>query len=89
MGASGCDPALMLHVTLQLSENQEAMLAERIAAGEFASLEDYVTALVDAETRAKAQERLEALLLEGLHSEELGWTPELREQIRRDAHLIP
>ncbi|WP_375392931.1 type II toxin-antitoxin system ParD family antitoxin [uncultured Sphingomonas sp.] len=59
----------MLHVTLQLTENQEAMLTERIAAGEFASLEDYVAALVDAETRAKAQERLEALLLDGREGE--------------------
>ena len=75
----------MLHVTLQLTENQEAMLTERIAAGEFASLEDYVTALVDAETKAKAQERLEVLLLEGLEGEATEMSDDDWAELRRIA----
>ena len=75
----------MLHVTLQLTENQEAMLTERIAAGEFASLEDYVTALVDAETKAKAQERLEMLLLEGLEGEATEMSDDDWAELRRIA----
>lgn len=40
----------MRYVTINLSEAQEAQLSGRIAAGEFASLDDYVAALVVAET---------------------------------------
>lgn len=77
----------MRHVTINLSEAQEAQLSERIAAGEFASLDDYVAALVVAETRKCAQERLEELSMEGLNSEELAWTPELMDDIRTAARL--
>lgn len=77
----------MLNVTIHLSEAQEAMLSERVAAGEFASIDAYVAALIDAETAARAQARLDELLLEGLNSPELDWTPELLEEVRRDAGL--
>lgn len=72
----------MRHVTINLSEAQEAQLSERIAAGEFASLNDHVAALVGAETRERARGRLEELLMDGLNSEELAWTPELMDEIR-------
>lgn len=77
----------MRHVTINLSEAQEAQLSERIASGEFASLDDYVAALVVAETRERAQERLEELLMEGYDSPSLRWTPALMDEIRAAARL--
>jgi hypothetical protein len=78
----------MEHVTIPLTATRQAML-EGIAAETGVSVEEYVTALIDADTRAKAAERLEALLLEGLEGESLRWTPELMEDIRRRARLHP
>ena len=73
----------MRHVTINLSEAQEAQLSQRIAAGEFASLDDYVAALVVAETRQRAQDRLE----EGYDSPRLRWTPRLMDEIKAAARL--
>lgn len=89
MRGNGSDATLspMLHVTLQLSDAQEAMLSERQAAGEFASIDAYLTALIDAETRLSAQQRLEGLLLEGVRSLSRPWTPEMMDEIRRAARL--
>lgn len=53
-----------LHISL--SDRQQAFVDEQVSAGEFASAADYVAALIDAEAKAKAQEKLEALLLEAL-----------------------
>lgn len=75
----------MKHEPIKLSPERLAYAEEAASAGGYASIADYLTALIDAERRA--QERLEELLLEGLNSEELDWTPELFEQIRRDARL--
>lgn len=77
----------MLHVTLQLSDAQEAMLSERQAAGEFVSIDAYLTALIEAETRLNAQQRLEGLLLEGVRSPSRPWTSEVMDEIRRAARL--
>lgn len=79
----------MRHVTIQLSDAQEAMLSERLAHSDYASLDDFVTALLEQELRMDPQDRLEALLLEGLDGEEIEWTPALLDEIRREAGLIP
>lgn len=78
----------MGHVTIELSQAQEALLSRRLAEGEFASLDDYVRALVDSELRERAREQLEEQLLQGLRGERLDWTPQLLERIRRNAGLI-
>jgi antitoxin ParD1/3/4 len=75
----------MEHVSIPLSDAHQAFLEEQV--GEDGSIADYVAALIDADARAKAQARLEALLQEGLDSEPLDWTPELMERIKRDAGL--
>jgi antitoxin ParD1/3/4 len=77
----------MEHVSIPLSDAHQAFLEEQ--AGEHGSIAAYVAALIDADARAKAQARLEALLIEGLESEPLEWTPQLLEQIERDAGLRP
>ena len=60
---------------------------DQVANGSYASASDYLASLVKADAQAKAQERLEAELLEGLEGEDLDWTPELFGQIRREAGL--
>jgi hypothetical protein len=37
------------------------------------------------DTKAKAQAKLEALLLEGLEGEDMAWTPALMDEIRSEA----
>ena len=56
-------------IRINLSEPEQAFLDEQAAAEGHASAEDYATALVRAELKAKAEERLESLLLEGLEGE--------------------
>lgn len=75
----------MKHVTIPLSDAQHAALESRVSGGDYASVEEYVTALIDAEARTRAQERLEALLLEGLASPATLWTPESMEHLRQRA----
>ena len=60
---------------------------EQVASGSYASAIDCVAALVQADARARAQERLEAELLKGLESPTRRWTPELMDEIRQVAHL--
>lgn len=75
----------MKHVTIPLSEAQHAALERRVADGDYSSVEDYVTALIDTEARARAKERLEALLLEGLASPSISWTQDSMEELRQRA----
>lgn len=79
----------MKHVTIELTDAQQARLEEFAAQDGHASVRDYVAALIDADARAKAQERLEEMLLEGLRSPSLAWTPELMDEIRRAARSNP
>ena len=78
----------MKHVTVPLSDAQHAALAARVSQGDHASVEDYVAALVDAEARVRAQERLEELLIDGLASPATPWTQGSMEALRRKAREL-
>ena len=71
---------------LDLSPAHAAFVDEQVALGGYANASDFIAKLIDA--RAKAQNQLEALLLEGLDGEALEWTPDLVDDIRRKAGLI-
>ena len=75
---------------ISLSDRQQAFVEEQVASGAYADASEYFTALVRADEKAKAQEKLEALLLEALDEEgdDREWTPELIEQIRDEAKRI-
>ena len=64
----------MKHVTIRLADAEGVVLEERTIEGEFASIDEYVRALVDAQGDTVARERFEALLLEGLEGESTEWT---------------
>lgn len=77
----------MKHVSIPLSEPQQAFVDAQVAEGKFPDAEACVAAAVQAAAKAWARNRLETLLLEGYDSEELEWTPELMDEIRREAGL--
>lgn len=72
---------------ISLSAPEQAFLGEQAASEGHATAEDYAAAVIRAELKAKAQEKLEAMLLESLNEEgeDEEWTPDLMERIRRDA----
>ena len=75
----------MKHVSIPLSDAQHAALESGVAGGDYASVEEYVTALIDVEAQARAKARLEALLLEGLASPSIPWTRNSMEELRQRA----
>ena len=70
-------PNTMDVIRILLPEIEKAFVDEQVAEGDFASSSDYVAALIHAEAKAKAQEKLEALLLEGLEGEDIEWTTQM------------
>ena len=57
----------------------------QIAAGRYSSVSEYVSELIREDEKRKAQEQLEALLLEGLHGEETELTRADWNDIRKEA----
>jgi antitoxin ParD1/3/4 len=73
-------------IRISLSDSTKALVDEELAAGHYASVAECVDALLDAGAKALAQEKLEALLLEGLESgDPVEWMPELMDEIRKEA----
>ncbi|MEP7350979.1 MAG: type II toxin-antitoxin system ParD family antitoxin [Sphingorhabdus sp.] len=74
-------------IRISLPDIEKAFVDEQVAEGDYASASDYVAALIHAEAKAKAQEKLEDLLLEGLEGEDIQWTDanwdELRSRIAK------
>ena len=70
---------------LDLSPAHIAFLDEQVATGGYPDVGAYVATLIDAEARARAQEKLEALLLEGLNSPSSPWTDEDTARLKRIA----
>ncbi len=58
---------------------------EQIAAGRYSSASEYVRDLIRGDEKRRAEERLEALLLEGLEGEESPLTPQDWAAIRKEA----
>ncbi len=70
-------------LTVTLPDDVCEYVEELIADGQFATAEEYVSALLRAHRRAE-RKRLEALLLEGLNSPSEEATPEWWERLRAD-----
>lgn len=86
-GRRGAIVECMKHVTITLTEPQQAFVESQIAEGKCPHAEACVAAAVQAAAKAWAQDKLEALLLEGLNSPTVPWTPESMDEIRREAGL--
>jgi antitoxin ParD1/3/4 len=72
-------------IRISLSGSTKAFVDAEVADGSYASVIECVDDILRAGTKAKAQEKLEALLLEGLEGEDIEWTDadwdELRDRI--------
>ena len=62
-------------MNISLPTPLKAFIDGQLAEGRYSSASEYVRELVRADEKAKAKERLETLLLEGLASEESDWGP--------------
>lgn len=70
---------------ISLSAAESAFLDEQATIEGHATAEDYAAAVVRAELKAKAQEKLDSLLLEGLDGEDEEWGPAIMDEIREEA----
>jgi antitoxin ParD1/3/4 len=80
----------ILEVTMQsmnisLPDPLKEFVDGQIAAGRYSSASEYVRELIRADEKRKAEERLEALLLEGLQGEESELTRADWKDIRHEA----
>jgi antitoxin ParD1/3/4 len=71
-------------VTIALPEPIKIFVEGQVAAGAYGTAADYIQALIRADQKRQAQDRLEALLLEGLASESSDMTATDWETIRRE-----
>jgi antitoxin ParD1/3/4 len=58
----------MVQLNISLPEALQAFVEEQVAAGSYSTPGEYLEALIRDDQKRKAQQKLEALLLEGLES---------------------
>jgi antitoxin ParD1/3/4 len=80
-----CHHWFMESMNISLPEPLKQFVDGQIAAGRYSSVSEYVRELIRDDEKRKAQERLEALLLEGLQGEETELTREDWAAIRKEA----
>ena len=75
----------MQSMNISLPEPMKEFVDGQIAKGRYSSASEYVRELIRADEKRKAEDQLEALLLEGLVGEEVALTPDDWQTIRREA----
>ncbi len=75
----------MQSMNISLPDPLKAFVDGQIARGRYSSVSEYVRELIRADEKRKAEDQLEALLLEGLQGEELALTPAAWQAIRQEA----
>ena len=75
----------MQTMNISLPDPMKQFVDGQIALGRYSSASEYVRELIRDDEKRKAEDRLEALLLEGLESDESPLTNEDWAAIRRDA----
>lgn len=71
-------------MNIALPESMKEFVQEQVTAGGYSSVSEYVRELIRSEQRRRAEERINALLLEGLSSgEPIEVTPEYWENFKR------
>jgi antitoxin ParD1/3/4 len=75
---------LMDTMNIALPESMKGYVQARVSEGGYGSVSEYIRELIRADQRRKAEERIDALLIEGLDSgEPIAITPEYWEAKRR------
>ena len=72
-------------MNISLPSALKAFVDGHVAEGHYATASEYVRELIRNDAKAKAQAKLEALMLEGLEGEDMEWTPDLMDEIRSEA----
>lgn len=75
----------MESMNISLPEPLKQFVERQIAEGRYSSVSEYVRDLIRADEKRKAEEQLEALLLEGLQGKERSLTPAGWQAIRQEA----
>ncbi|MFZ5835665.1 MAG: type II toxin-antitoxin system ParD family antitoxin [Pseudomonadota bacterium] len=75
----------MQSMNISLPDQMKQFVERQIAQGRYSSASEYVRELIRADEKYKAEEQLEARLLEGLNSAESEMTPEDWQAIRGSA----
>jgi len=75
----------MQTMNISLPDPLKEFVDHQIAEGRYSSVSEYIRELIRDDERRRAEERLEALLLEGLDSEETELTREDFAAIRKEA----
>jgi len=75
----------MQSMNISLPDPLKQFVDGQIAQGRYSSVSEYMRELIRADEKRKAEEHLEAKLLEGLKSPESELTPEEWRAIRQDA----
>jgi antitoxin ParD1/3/4 len=69
-------------IRISLSDSSRALVDAEVADGTYTSVSQCIDELVRAGAIAKAQEKLEALLLEGLEGNDIEWTDAHWDELR-------
>ena len=72
-------------MNISLPEPMKQFVDSQISTGRYSSASEYVRELIRADERRKAQDQLEAKLLEGMNSAESEMTPADWADLRREA----
>jgi antitoxin ParD1/3/4 len=75
----------MQTMNISLPDLLKNFVDKQITLGRYSSASEYVRELIREDEKRKADERFEALLLEGIHSEETPLTPQDWADIRKQA----
>jgi len=84
LGSSPKDAA-MQSMNISLPDPLKSFVDRQVETGRYSSVSEYVRELIRADERRKAEEALEAKLLEGLRSAEREFSPEDWKAIRKEA----
>ena len=75
----------MPSMNISLPDPLKSFVDRQVETGRYSSVSEYVRELIRADERRKAEEALEAKLLEGLRSAEREFSPEDWKAIRKEA----
>lgn len=78
-----CYAPRMDSMNISLPHALKAYVDGQVAEGRYATASEYVRDLIRADEKARAQAKLEALLLEGLEGEETAWSEADSKNLRR------
>ncbi len=75
----------MQSMNISLPDPMKEFVDGQIAKGRYSSVSEYVRELIRSDEKRKAEDQLEALLLEGMQGEEAAFTREDWQAIRQEA----